>query len=152
MAKPLLVNISGMRRIGVSCACDRAARSLNTMGLNTVIIKLSTGGECADFADDLILGKYDGVHVVLFDKHFYTETAARRNLSHVRWHDDDIGLDLSVLLTPSQSHNDQHKAYFKIDQRHYGTPNHHVINVDGKHGKLYAAGNIKKLILRELGR
>lgn len=153
MPKPLLVNISGMRSSGVSVACERVGISLNAMDINTVIVKLSTAKECISFSDDLVLGKYNGVDVVLFDKHFFTESAVRRSLKQPLWlMDDDASPDLSVLMTPKASDKDRHKNYLNLMLEHFGTDNHHVISTAGKNGKLYAAGNIKRLILKELKR
>lgn len=153
MANPMLVNISGMRRAGVTVACDRVARSLNGMGFNTVVVKTSTSHECLKFSDDVVLGKYRGVSVVIFDKHFFTESAARRGLRNELWIEDDNNVpDLSILMTPDTSPKDRHKIYLKMPTEHYGTDNHHVISTNGKNGKLFAAGNIKALILREMRR
>lgn len=151
-SKPLLVNVSGMRHVGVTGACQRVARCLNGMGFNTVVVKTSTGRDCTDFSDDLVLGKYNGCDVVLFDKHFYTESAARRNLHTQLWSFTDALPDISILMSPSESDNDKHKAYLKLPHSHYGTNNHHVVSTQGRNGKLYAAGNIKKLILGEMSR
>lgn len=151
-SKPLLVNVSGMRYAGVSVACSRVATCLNGMGFNTVIVKTSTARECTDFSDDLVLGKYNGVDVVLLDKHFYTESAARRNLHNQLWSFTDALPDLSVLMSPAESNNDKHKAYLNLPHSHFGTTNHHVVSTQGKDGRLYAAGNIKRLILKELSR
>lgn len=153
MRKPLLVNISGMRSAGVSCACDRVARCLNGMGFNTVVVKTSTLRECIKFSDDVVLGKYNGVHVVLFDKHFFTESAARQRLRNDLWIEgDDNTPDLSVLMTPCNSPKDRHKIYLQMTPNHYGTDNHHIISTKGANGKLFAAGNIKALILKDLRR
>ena len=151
-SKPLLVNVSGMRYAGVTCACQRVARCLNGMGFNTVIVKTSTARDCTDFSDDLVLGKYNGHDVVLFDKHFYTESAARRNLHTHIWKFTDALPDISVLMSPSSSANDRHQVYLKLPHSHYGTSNHHIVSTKGHDGQLYAAGNIKKLILREMSR
>lgn len=156
MRKPLLVNINGMRGVGVTVACDRVARCLNGMGINTVVVSLNTGRECVIFADNIVMGKYAGVDVVLFDKHFYTESAARRQLRDALWRfdvDADALPHLSLLLSPKHSKKDRHKHYLTMMPAHFGTDNHHVITVDdNSHAKLYAAGTIKQLILRELKR
>lgn len=149
-SKSLLVNISGMRRAGVTTACARVARCLNGMGFNTVVVTTKTARECTDFSDDVVLGKYNGVDVVLFDKHFFTESAARRNLHNQLWSFADVLPDLSVLMTPAESPNDRHKAYLQLPHMHYGTSNHHIVDTKGNDGQLYAAGNIKALILREM--
>ena len=156
MPKPLLVNINGMRGIGVTVACDRVARCLNGMGINTVVVSLKTGRECVEFTDNIVMGKYAGVDVVLFDKHFYTESAARRMMRSPLWcfdFDADALPHLSLLLSPKHSKKDRHKYYLDMLPAHFGTDNHHVITVDDKaYAKLYAAGTIKQLILREWGR
>lgn len=152
MAKPLLVNVSGMRRVGVTSACDRVARSLNAMGFETIVVSLDSAREVMAFDDEIVLNGAGGVDIVIFDKHFYTETAARRGLKTAIWNDDDPTPDLSILMTPNHSPNDRHKDYLKLAQAHYGTDNHFVINTSTHDGKLYAAGNIRALILREIRR
>lgn len=150
MAKPLLVNISGMRHVGVTCACERVSRCLKGMGFNTVIVNTTTGRECINFSDDLALGKYDGVDVVLFDKHFYAESAARRGLHQSMWNFEDALPDISILMSPAASKNDRHKVYLQLPHSHYGTSNHHIVSTKGDDGRLYAAGTIKSLVIREL--
>jgi len=150
MVKPLLVNISGMRGAGVSAACDRIQRCLNGQRINTVIVTLRSARDVKEFKDNLILNKYAGVRVVLFDKHFNTESAIRRRLNTELWFDDSVLPHISLLMSPATSTKDRHEAYLKIAKAHYGTDNHHVISTKGAYGKLYAAGNIKNLILREL--
>lgn len=149
-SKPLLVNISGMRHAGVTSACERIARCLTGMGFNTVVVKTATGRDCSEFSDDLVLGKYNDVDVVLFDKHFFTESAARRNLHNQLWSFADDLPDLSLLMSPAESINERHKVYLELPHAHYGTSNHHVISTKGRDGKLYAAGNMKALIIKEL--
>ena len=82
------------------------------------------------------------------------------------WDTEGVVPDISVLLscTPDnykcQIRNridkrkkfEHHGYYLAIDREHYGTRNHHVVNIDGKNGQLYAAGTIKSLILLELKR
>ena len=147
---PLLVSISGPRHVGVTSACDRISRCLNGMGFNTVIVRLTTAREVVNFDDNFLMGKYIGVDVILFDKHFNTESAARRRLETELWFDDSVELDLSVLIIPATSDKDRHLAYLKMRPAHFGTDNHHVVSSAGKDGQLYAAGNIKLLILKEM--
>ena len=147
MPKPLLVNVSGMRRSGVTTACERVMRCLNTQGINTVIVKLCTERQVLAFEDSFVLGMYKGVDVVLFDKHFYTETAARRSLRTEMWMDDSIEPHLSALIIPTDSSS---RHYLDLNLVHYGTENHHIVKATGERGKLYAAGAIRHLIMREL--
>lgn len=152
MRKPLLVNIAGMRYAGVTAACVRVMRCLNAMGIRTEISNLVSKNDVAAFELSLSLNAYDGVDVILFDKHFYTETAARRGLKTDLWIDRDAMPNISVLMSPAESPKERHKIYLQMPQAHYGTANHHVISTKGVNGKLFAAGNIKALILKELRR
>lgn len=152
MRKPLLVNISGMRYAGVTCACGRIERCLNAMGIRTEVVSLDSKRAVGAFELELLLKGYDGIDVILFDKHFYTETAARRGLNAALWIDSDGMPDISVLMSPAESPNERHKIYLQMPQAHYGTANHHVISTKGVNGKLFAAGNIKALIIKELRR
>ena len=147
---PLLVNISGSRYVGITCACERIARCLTAMGFDTAIIKLTTAREVSEFEMNLSLDGFAGVDVILFDKHFYTETAARRGLGAGLWSDKDGMPDISVLMTPATSPKSRHETYLKMPIGHYGTDNHHIVSTKGANGRLYAAGNIKALILREM--
>lgn len=150
--KPLLVNISGSRYVGVTCACGRIERCLNAMGIRTEVISLDSKRAVGAFKLELLLKGYDGIDVILFDKHFYTETAARRGLNVALWVDEYGMPDISVLMSPATSINDHHKTYLTMSAAHYGTSNHHVISTTGTDGALFAAGNIKALILKELRR
>ncbi len=163
---PLLVNINGAPHIGVSTACHRVASCLNAQGIITNIIALERGIDAINFEDDYLIDMFSHVDVIIFDKHRSTESAIKRRLNQPLWFDDSVKPNLSVLLS---CHADvykrfiwnseckrkalaQHENYLTCPKEHYGTSNHHVIDIEGKHGHLYAAGTIKSLILRELRR
>lgn len=164
--QPLLININGAKRIGVTTACQRVARCLNEQGIITDVVMIERGIDAVTFADDYLLDKYKHLDVILFDKHRNTDSAVKRRLIQPLWFDDSVKPSLSVLLSCHSAvykrfirHNEskvnalaQHEAYLSCAKEHYGTSNHHVIDIDGKHGQLYAAGTIKSLILRELKR
>jgi len=164
--KPLLVSVCGAPHIGVTTACDRLQRCLNSQGIITDVLRLERNIDAMEFDDDYVLGKYAHLDVILFDRHRNVESAVKRRLIKPLWDDESIMPDLSVLLSCSmgnyhthiKSRLDQrkkathHESYLCIDRAHYGTRNHHVINTDGTHGRLYGAGTIKSLIMRELKR
>lgn len=164
--QPLLININGAPHIGVTTACQRVARCLNEQGIVTDIVALERGIDSVNFEDDYILDKYKHVDVIIFDKHRNTESAIKRKLNQPLWFDDSVKPNISVLLSCHRTaykkfirHNEdkvkalgRHESYLSCAKEHYGTVNHHVIDIDGKHGHLYAAGTIKSLILRELER
>lgn len=164
--KPLLVSVCGAPHIGVTAACDRLQRCLNAQGIITDVLKLDRNVDVMNFDDDFLLGNYMHLDVILFDKHRSVESAVKRRLIQTLWDDESVMPDLSVLLSCTQDNYQrqirsrvdqrkkltQHESYLCIDRVHYGTRNHHVVNTDGKHGQLYAAGTIKSLIMRELKR
>ena len=163
---PLLVNINGASHIGVTTACHRVAMCLNAQAIMTDVINVPRGINAVEFEDDYILDKYKHLDVILLDRHHYTASAIKRRLHHPLWvwQEDSVMPSLSVLLSCHsnvykrfiRSNEDErtalghHEAYLSCVKSHYGTSNHHVLDVDGKHGHLYAAGAIKSLILREL--
>ena len=114
------------------------------------------------------LDKYKHLDVILLDRHHYTASAIKRRLQQPLWafQEDSVMPGLSVLLSchgtvykrfirsneEPRTALGHHDAYLSCIKEHYGTPNHHVLDIDGKHGHLYAAGTIKSLILRELKR
>lgn len=166
--KPLLVNINGAAHIGVTTACHRVARCLNAQAIATDVITVSRGIDAANFEDDYILDKYKHLEVILLDRHHYTASAIKRRLQQPlwMWQEDNVTPNISVLLS---CHNDvykrfiksnedkrtalgHHEAHLSCNKEHYGTYNHYMLDVDGKHGRLYAAGTIKSLIMRELKR
>lgn len=163
---PLLINVSGAAHIGVTTACDRVQRCLNAQGILADVIKLERGIDVVNFDDDYLLGNYSHLDVILFDKHRNADSAVKRRLTHTLWDTEGVIPDISVLLscTPDnygrqirnrsdkRKKSEHHGYYLAIDREHYGTRNHHVVNIDGKNGQLYAAGTIKSLILRELKR
>ena len=163
---PLLINISGAPHIGVTTACERVQRCLNAQGIITDVIVLERGIDVVNFDDDYLLGNYGHLDVILFDKHRHAEAAIKRRLIQSLWDEEGVTPDISILLSCSlgnyqrqiRNRNNkrqkmaQHEAYLSTDKVHYGTRNHHVVNIDGKNGQLYAAGTIKSLILRELKR
>ena len=163
---PLLINISGAPHIGVTTACERVQRCLNAQGIITDVIVLERGIDVVNFDDDYLLGNYSHLDVILFDKHRNADSAVKRRMIQPLWDTERVVPDISVLLscTPDnykcQIRNridkrkkfEHHGYYLAIDREHYGTRNHHVVNIDGKNGQLYAAGTIKSLILRELRR
>ena len=165
--KPLLVNIVGATNSGVSTACHRVAVALNQQGIKTVIIQLKNRRETIRFEDDYILDKYKHVDVVLFDKHYRSLSAARRRLHEPLWDDDSVKMYISVLLTcKMQTYERRYlltcskdkprwfeqnfEIWNTMSKKHFGSQHHIDIDTDGVHGLLYAAGNIKKLILQEL--
>lgn len=162
--QPLLVAINGAPHIGVTTACDRVARCLNEQGIITDVLTVERGVDAVNFKDDYLLDKYKHLGVILFDKHRNTESAVKRRLIQPLWFDDRVKPSISVLLSCHGDvykrfirHNEaklnalaQHEAYLSCNKEHYGTSNHFVIDIDGKHGQLYAAGTIKSLIMREL--
>lgn len=164
--KPLLVSVCGAPHIGVTAACDRLQRCLNAQGIVTDVLKLDRNVDVMNFDDDFTLGNYMHLDVILFDKHRSVESAVKRRLIRPLWDDESVMPDLSVLLSCTQDNYQrqirsrleqrkkmtQHESYLCIDRTHYGTRNHRVVNTDGKHGLLYAAGTIKSLIMRELKR
>ena len=165
---PLLVNINGAAHIGVTTACQRVAMCLNAQAISTEVINVRRGIEAVEFKDDYILDKYKHLDVILLDRHHYTASAIKRRLHQPLWvcQEESVMPSLSVLLSCHgtvykrfiKSNEDKrtalghHDAYLSCRREHYGTPNHHVIDIDGKHGQLYAAGTIRSLILRELQR
>lgn len=166
--KPLLVNINGAAHIGVTTACHRIAMCLNAQAIITEVIEVPRGINAVEFEDDYILDKYKHLDVILLDRHHYTSSAIKRRLQQPLWvwQEDSVMPDISVLLSCHsnvykrfiKSNEDKrtalahHDAYLSCVKTHYGTSNHHVLDIDGKHGHLYAAGTIKSLILRELKR
>lgn len=163
---PLLINVSGAPHIGVTTACERVQRCLNAQGIITDVIVLERGIDVVNFDDDYLLGNYGHLDVILFDKHRNADSAVKRRMIQPLWDTERVVPDISVLLSCSpdnykcQIRNridkrkkfEHHGYYLAIDREHYGTRNHHVVNIDGKNGQLYAAGTIKSLILRELRR
>lgn len=166
--KPLLVNINGAAHIGVTTACQRVAMCLNAQAIATDVITVSRGIDAVEFEDDYILDKYKHLDVILLDRHHYTASAIKRRLQQPLWvwQEDSVKPSLSVLLSCHTTvykrfikSNEEprtalghHDAYLSCVKSHYGTSNHHVLDIDGKHGHLYAAGTIKSLIMRELKR
>lgn len=163
---PLLINVIGAAHIGVTTACDRVRRCLNAQGIITDVLSLERSIDVVNFDDDYLLGNYGHLDVILFDKHRHAEAAIKRRLIQSLWDEEGVIPDISILLSCAvgnyqrqiRTRSDkrkkvaQHEAYLSIDKVHYGTRNHHVVNIDGKNGQLYAAGTIKSLILRELKR
>ncbi len=163
---PLLINVSGAAHIGVTTACERVQRCLNAQGIITDVLNLARGIDVVNFDDDYVLGNYMHLDVILFDKHRNTDSAIKRRLIQPLWEEEGVTPDISVLLscTPDNYKRqicnridkrkkfEHHGYYLAINRDHYGTRNHHVVNIDGKNGQLYAAGTIKSLILRELKR
>ncbi|WP_201555811.1 hypothetical protein [Psychrobacter sp. 72-O-c] len=164
--KPLMINICGAPRIGVTTACERVQRCLNAQGVITDVLTLERGIDVVNFEDDFVLGNYMHLDVILFDKHRNTESAIKRRLIQPLWFDDGVLPHISVLMSCTlevyQRHTRnrgskrqmaaQHEAYLSAGKEHYGTRNHHAVDIDGKNGQLYAAGTIKSLIFKELGR
>ncbi len=164
--KPLLVSVCGAPHIGVTAACDRLQRCLNAQGIITDVLALSSNRDAMAFDDDYADGNYMHLDVILFDKHRSVDSAVKRRLIQPLWDDESVLPDLSVLLSSSMNSYHEairnrtdprikaahHEAYLSIEKKHYGTKNHHVVTVDGPHGRLYAAGTIKSLIMRELKR
>lgn len=162
--KPLMVNVSGARHIGVTTACERVQRCLNAQGVVTAVLALDRNVDVMNFDDDYHLGEYAHLDVILFDKHRSVESAVKRRLIQPLWDDGSVLPDLSILLSCTQDNYQrqirsrleqrkkmtQQESYLCIDRVHWGTHNHHIVKTDGKHGQLYAAGTIKSLILREL--
>lgn len=159
--KPLLVNVVGAKGIGVSVAIDRIQRYLNTHEIDTAVANLKCSSDVLRFEDSYVIGKYHSRQVVLFDKHFNVASAARQRLRTPLWHDESIKPDLSVLLhntTPkrikgwmnSRQSKSELDAYLLMSPAHWGTDNHHVVSIIGEHGRLFAAGKVLDLILREL--
>lgn len=164
LKKPLMISVCGAPHIGVTTACDRVQRCLNAQGIITDVIALERGIDVINFDDDYLLGKYMHLDVILFDKHRNADSAVKRRLIQPLWDSEGVVPDMSVLLSSSidgynkaiRNRTDKHKkavhheAYLSIERVHYGTKNHHVVEVDGKNGQLYAAGTLKSLIMREL--
>mgnify|MGYP003642801021 CR=1 FL=1 len=162
--KPLMISVCGAPHIGVTTACDRVQRCLNAQGVITDVIALERGIDVVNFDDDFLLGNYMHLDVILFDKHRNADSAVKRRLIQPLWDSEGVVPDMSVLLSSSidgynkaiRNRTDKrkkaahHEAYLSIERSHYGTKNHHVVEVDGKDGQLYAAGTLKSLILREL--
>ena len=163
---PLIVNINGAAHIGVTTACHRVARCLNAQGVSTDVIEVPRGIDAVEFEDDYILDKYKHLDVILLDRHHYTASAIKRRLNQPLWdwQADNVMPGLSVLLSCHstvykrfiRSNEDKntalghHEAHLSCIKEHYGTTNHHVIDIEGNYGHLYAAGTIKSLIMREL--
>lgn len=160
----LLISVCGAPHIGVTTACERVQRCLNAQGIITDVLTLERGIDVINFDDDYLLGRYMHLDVILFDKHRNAASAVKRRLTYPLWDTEGVVPDLSVLLSSSidgynraiRNRSDKHKkaahheAYLSMEKAHYGTKNHHVVDVDGKKGQLYAAGTLKSLILREL--
>lgn len=172
MKKPLLVSVSGIEGVGVGVACERVARSLNKMGINTVVVELGTPRKSVAWEDSYILGSYDGVDVVLLKRHGFTHTAVNRRLSPscCIWKTDSVRPHFACLLTCNEGvyaerNNislkkikfdrpilklERLKYYNTLEWCHWGTKRIYVLDTSGKYGRLRAAGNIKRLILKEL--
>lgn len=167
--KPLLVNINGAAHIGVTTVCDRLQRCLNAQGIITEVIEVSRGINAVEFDDAYIHDKYHHLDVILLDRHHYTASAIKRRLQQPLWvwsAEDSVTPDISILLSCHsnvykrfiKSNEDErtalahHDAYLSCLKTHYGTSNHHVLDIAAKHGHLYAAGTIKSLIMQELKR
>lgn len=163
--RPLLVNIVGVAFSGTTTACGRIERFLNSHGIKTVVSAPKSASDVLRFEDNLVMGKYTNTDVVLFDKHWNVASAARQRLRNPLWHDESVLPDISCLM-----HCDidtYHKRYPKrlkpesldanlntfllMSDGHFGTANHHVLDTQGNHGRVFAAGKIKNLILKELG-
>ena len=173
MKKPLLVSVCGMEGMGITVACNRVSYCLNKLGINTVIVTLGTPKQTIVWEDEFILGKYRGVDVIILVRHGFTHSAVKLRLSvaKCRFQPDSVRPHFAVLLTCDDDtygrrnnlnvRNVSHdktvtqfarlRLYRTLEWPHWGTKRLCVLDTNGDHGRLRAAGNLKRLILKELG-
>lgn len=166
--KPLIVSINGVAKVGVSSVVERLRVCLTSRGLDVLVDSTDAPRDWDVIANDIAMDEFDGVDVMLIDRHPYTVTSARRGLHKSRFRDQNL-IDLSILLTcDPDTHKKRSKMgqsqevwpnknarrvigdYLELGVEHYGTDNHHTIITDGPLGILYAAGAVRQLIDKEL--
>ena len=172
MKKPLVVSVAGVEGTGVTVACNRVAYCLNKLGINTVTAKLGNPKATERWEDNFILGKYKGVDVVILIRHGFTHSAVKQRLTTAkcRFQPDSVRPNFAVLMTCDDDtygfrnninvrqvlHGEaanqlaRLKLYRSLEWPHWGTKRVYALDTGGEHGRLKAAGSIKRLIMQEL--
>lgn len=166
----IIVNIVGLPRIGVSTLCLRVRFALEAMGISVNIVAPKTLRAVTQFENDVRAGDIDA-DVVLIDNHGYTKHAIRTESDITLFDRASIRPDFSILVTAEASEylklmgrsenatvvvkrgtSAMIQKYRSCDIKHWGSERLHILSVNGSDGRLYTAGNVKRLILRELAR
>ncbi len=165
----LMVNISGVPKIGTSYVCQSVARELEKKGLTVSVVKLKDVRDLIEWEDNYLLGRYKMTDVFIIDKHPLIRKMANKRLKDNRFADDNVKIDLSFLLTADVEDyrlrlgdTNKEKRRFSLDNQlsyhknmprdFYNSRKVRVIDTSGNMGLLVACGQVRDEILRELGR
>lgn len=166
----IIVNIVGLPRIGVSTLCLRVRFALEAMGISVNIVAPKTLRAVTQFENDVRAGDIDA-DVVLIDNHAYTKYAIRNQSKISLFDAASIRPTVSILVSTTmpeylkmmgkfenasvaikRSTSAMIESYRGCDIKHWGCDRLYILSVNAADGRLYAAGNVKRIILKELAR
>ncbi len=165
----LIVNISGVPKIGTTYVAQSVARELEKKGLTVALVKLKDVRDLIEWEDNYLLARYKMTDVFIIDRHPLIAKMANKRLKTNRFADDNVKIDLSFLLTADVEDyrlrlgdTDKEKRRFSLDNQlayhknmpraFYNSRKVRVIDTSGIYGLLVACGQVRDEIFRELGR
>lgn len=163
MSKPLIVNIVGLPKVGTTTLCNRVKYALDSADVPTKIVKPRCMRDVINFDDDYYADKLNAKVVIIDNHHFST---AGLTFPHRKplFTDDNIKPDISILVTAkigdyltliganqADYRTKQHNArlidkYLHGNRDHFGSDQLYIVKVDTDKGRLYAAGNVRRIV------
>ncbi len=163
----IVVNIAGVAKVGTTYVAESVARELRKKGLKVEVLNLKNAKELIIWEDNYLSGRYKKTDVFLIDKHPIVAKMANKRLTTNRFTGDNVEMDLTFLLTcePEDlkgrmgeqvkdvnrfSLRDKLIYHKNMQLERYHTYRFKTIDTSGKMGLLWACGQVRDEIFREL--
>ncbi len=163
----VIVNIAGVPKIGTSYVAESVARELKKKDLKVQVLKFKTAKELARWETLYLIGRCQETDVFIIDKHPIVAKMANKRLTTNRFSSSNVEMDLTFLLTCEPEDlkhrmGEEGKVVKRFSLRHqlayhenmenerYYSNRVKMIDTSGKMGLLWACGQVRDEILREL--